>query len=374
MKVRITLFLFLMTSVAAFSQQEEEINVAGLVFLDYKSSMPADFLGSKTVVLVGTPPIPGQSIRQDYKEMVAESHIEFYRAGIDAVGYYNYEDVIAGPESRKAFSESWKKREIEYVMVLSKVNVSIKNKPSERFVIMATKFNNLPSLMSDGQEAWKVQGKKLDAALKKMAKDAARIGGKTVLTNIDPEYFYDAPMVRGQHVETYFTDLDFGKMAVPQFEIVEIPSNRPGGVINNQVEKQATSANEKSAQNNKQLAELIKNYKFRYELTDPSLTDEDLIKQGFMYVMYNLRTSGKSIKRLLDYDVSDDDETYMTVTEVKGKPTLRYIPADAPVYKYYIKHLRTGNVYLGKTWDADETWQDALKNALRTINDEKPAK
>lgn len=373
MNLRLTLFL-LMVSVAAFSQQEEEINVAGIVFLDYQSNMPDDFLGEKTVVLVGTPPIPGQSIRQDYKEMVAEAHIEFYRAGIDAVGYYNYEDVIAGPESRRAFSEAWKKREIKYIMVLSKVNVTLKNKPSERYVIMATKFNEQPSLMSDGQVAWKAQGKNLDAALKKMSRDAARIGGKTVLTNIDPEYFYDVPMVRGQHVETYFTDLDFGKMAVPKFEIVEIPANHPGGIINNQVEKQAEEANVQAARNNQELEEIMKNYKFRYEFTDPSLTDEDLIKQGFMYVMYSLKTSGKAIQRLLDYQVDEEEETYMTVTEVNGKPTLRYIPADAPVYKYYIKHLRTGNVYLGKTWDADETWQDALKNCLRTINKEKPAK
>ena len=374
MKIRLILFALLLATVNAFAQDEEEINVAGLVFLNYQSSMPTDFLGAKTVVMVGTPPIPGKSIREDYTEMVKESHIEFYRAGIDALGYYNYEDVIAGPESRNAFSAAWKKREIDYVMVLSKVNVTIKKKPSVRYVIMATKFNGEASIMSDGQVAWKTQGKTLEAALKKMAKDAARVGGKTVLTNIDPEFFNDAPMVKGQHVETYFTDLDFGKMAVPKFATVEVPANKPGGIINNNVEKQVIASNENAAKNNTQLEQLIKDYKFRYELTDPALTDKELIAQGFMYVMYRLRTSGKSIKRLLDYQVSDDDETYMTVTEVKGKPTLRYIPADAPVYKYYIKHLRTGNVYLGKTWDADETWQDALKNCLRTINDEKPAK
>ena len=47
---------------------------------------------------------------------------------------------------------------------------------------------------------------------------------------------------------------------------------------------------------------------------------------------------------------------------------MRYIPIKAPVYKYYFRNLKTGTIYIGKSWDADETWQEALKNMLFNIN------
>ena len=47
-----------------------------------------------------------------------------------------------------------------------------------------------------------------------------------------------------------------------------------------------------------------------------------------------------------------------------GKVTLRSIPVNAPVYKYYVKHLYTKDVYTGDKWDADETWEDALQNFI----------
>jgi hypothetical protein len=70
---------------------------------------------------------------------------------------------------------------------------------------------------------------------------------------------------------------------------------------------------------------------------------------------------------LLNYEVDEDDEYYITVKITKGKPSMRYIPTQAPVYKYYIKNLKTKNIYLGKNWDADETWQESLKNVLYNI-------
>lgn len=351
--------------------QEEEINVAGLVFLDYGNGLPADLLSSKSVVLVGTPAKAGESIREDWKPLVEEAHPEFNAAGIDAVAYYFYEDVIAGPDSRRAFSQSWVRRGIKYVIVLSKVEVSLGKKPSIRYVVMITPFNQLSTIMSNGQKAWKSQGKDLGKVLDKVTKSAARLDSKTLLTNGSPEYFYDVNLIKGQRVQSYFTDLDFGKMAVPNFAIAEIPANKPGGVINNQVEKQAKFANGQASSYNGEQEGIMKGYKYEYKYTDPALSDAELSQAGFMFVLYKLHSSGKSVKRLLDYQVDDDDETYMTVKEINGKQTLRYIPADAPIYKFYVKHLKTGNVYLGKNWDADETWQEALESCLWNIRKEK---
>jgi hypothetical protein len=37
------------------------------------------------------------------------------------------------------------------------------------------------------------------------------------------------------------------------------------------------------------------------------------------------------------------------------------------VYKYYVKHINSGDIYLGEQWDGDDTWQDALFNHISLI-------
>jgi transposase len=37
------------------------------------------------------------------------------------------------------------------------------------------------------------------------------------------------------------------------------------------------------------------------------------------------------------------------------------------VYKFYFKHIDSGNMFLGTKWDADLTWQQALINQLRAL-------
>jgi len=363
---KLVIILLLLSSFHLFAQ-EEEINVAGLVFLDYGGDMPSSLFDSKSVVLVATPPVEGESIRQPWKPLAETAHESFVKAGFNPVAYYFFEDVLAGKESREAFSNQWKKREIKNIIVLSKALVAIKNKPGIRYVVMTTTFNQLPSLMGNGQKAWKAQSKSLDKVLDKVSKAGGRHSSKNKLVNDVPEFFDDANIIKGQHVEGYLTDLDFGKLAVPRFPMVNIPGNRPGGIINNQVEKQVKKANEQSRKNNVLLKSIMDAYKYKYEFTDPQLSDQELMDNGFSYALYSLHTSGVEIKRLLDYEIDETDETYMTLKIKNGKQTLSYIPVKAPVYKFYIKHLKSGNVYLGKNWDADELWTSALKNLLMNV-------
>jgi hypothetical protein len=43
---------------------------------------------------------------------------------------------------------------------------------------------------------------------------------------------------------------------------------------------------------------------------------------------------------------------------------LKNIAANTVVYKFYVRHIDSGNIFLGTKWDADTTWQDALKNFI----------
>lgn len=93
--------------------------------------------------------------------------------------------------------------------------------------------------------------------------------------------------------------------------------------------------------------------------------EKDLLKQGFQYVILYLKVSGKSARELLGYDMTKNVATaYGSVTYPNGTPQVKTISADAPVYKFYIKHIRSGNIFLGTKWDADETLVQSMKNHI----------
>ena len=156
-------------------------------------------------------------------------------------------------------------------------------------------------------------------------------------------------------------------MAVPKFVTSNLPGKRPGGLVNNLVQNRLEQAEEQANDFNNQLASIMQGYKFEYGIVEQNISDKDLMIAGYNYVIRSIRTSGIGVKRLLNYPVDEEEEYYITVKLVNNKPTMRYIPIKAPIYKYYIKNLKTGNVYLGKNWDADETWQESLKNVLYNI-------
>ena len=368
MKKILTIAIFIYLGLPAFSQ-DEEINVAGLVFLSYQGNLPDKILSTKTVVLVSSPNREGESIAEDWHPLAEQAHPVLAESGMDPVAYYFYDDVYSGIEARTAFAESWNKRGVKNILLIIKSEVN-SNKKNVRYLLLATTFNGETSLMTEGQPAWKNNGKDFKKVLDKFERAANKQTSTNLLVAAVPEYFNDVKIIEGQRVQSYYTDLKLGKLAVPKFATTNLPGKRPGGLVNTMVKNKLEQAEEQAASYNNQLASIMNGYKFEHGLVEQGVNDKDLMIAGYNYVIRSLRTSGIGIKRLLNYQVDEEDETYITVKLVNNKPTMRYIPTKAPVYKYYIKNLKTGNVYLGKNWDADETWQESLKNVLYNISQE----
>ena len=365
MKKILIVILLTYVGLPAFSQ-DEEINVAGLVFLKYQSSLPDKILSTKTVVLVSSPNREGESIPEDWQPLAEQAHPVLAEAGIDPVAYYFYDDVYSGKETRAAFAESWKKRGIAHILLIVKSELN-SNKKNIRYLLLATAFNGDPSLMTEGQQAWKSNGKNFKKVLEKLSRAAYKQTSTNLLVSEVPEYFNDVKIIKGQRVESYYTDLKLGKLAVPKFATSNLPGKRPGGLVNNIVQNRLDQAEQQANEFNNQLASIMQGYKFEHGLVEEYTSDKDLMIAGYNYVIRSIRTSGIGVKKLLNYHVDEEEEYYITVKLVNNKPTMRYIPIRAPIYKYYIKNIKTGNVYLGKNWDADETWQESLKNVLYNI-------
>ncbi len=358
--------------VFSFGQADEpEINVAGIRFLDYGNKLPEDLLTSKSVVLLQIPPEnKNSSIRADWRPLAEEAHDMFRSSGIDAVAYYFMNDVISGTEASREFAEEMKNRGIKNLIILSDVWVKIKGKESERFVIFITPFNGEADLMLNGQPAWKTQNKKLEKVLDKLEKETSRqrLVKENLLISDYPELFRDIDIIKGRRSETYSNSLKVDKIAFAGFDIADIPENRPGGLINNNIAKEAAKANGIARGNNNKLSEILQQqYPFEYEVVPSHPDEQALLNQGFSYIVYQLHTYGMSIKYLLDYDIEEGVSDFITVKQQKGKTILRNIPTESPVYKFYLKHLRTNDVYVGSRWDADETWTEALRNFISNI-------
>lgn len=301
--------------------------------------------------------------------MAEAAHETFRESGIDAVAYYFMDDVMSGYEARRSFADDMKERDIQYIIILSDVQLKIKNKDTERYVILITKFNGQSSIMANGQEAWKTQNKDLDKALDKLRKAVSkqRLVNENLLIADYPELFRDIDIIKGRRAETYSNSLNVDKVAFARFPLALIPDNRPGGMINNNIAKEGERANAQTTADNKKLEQLLSNYPFPYGIVDAHPDEQALLNQGYSYVVYRLRTTGLGVRHLLDYEIEEGVSDYITVKQSGGKTTLRNIPTEAPVYKFYIKHLRTRDVYVGSRWDADETWEEALGNFVSNI-------
>ncbi len=353
--------------------QEEDINIVGFRFLEYVNELPADLLASRSAVLVSVPPRSSRMAeRGDWKAFSAEMHREFRKMGIDAVMYLNMEDVMAGVDATEAFSEFLNSRQIKNLILLSKVNLKIAGKESERVVVVITPYNGGKSFMSHGQPAWKDQDKDQEKVVKNLGRAVYRSKQeqKNFLITETPEFFSDVDIIKSRRFPSFAVDLKIDKLAVPMYTKVEVPADRPGGVVNNNVEKEVEKYNAGVARANNVLESTLKNYPFSYEMVAFDGDEKKLYQQGFQYVLLNLHTTGYTIRELLNYEVDRTETDYITMKVKDGKTVLRTIPVSAPVYKFYVKHLATGDIYLGTKWDADETVDEALTNYINNFKDE----
>ena len=146
-------------------------------------------------------------------------------------------------------------------------------------------------------------------------------------------------IIKGRRAEFFSLDMKVDKLAVPKF------------------------GNESM---DRELDEFLKaNYISGYSLTDPNTEEKDLRKQGMPYVLCYVHTRNAAAKQILGYDMTKSESALASVTYPNGALQLKTIPAETSVYKFYLRHIDSGNVYLGTKWDADVTWQEALRNHVK---------
>lgn len=291
-------------------------------------TLPSELLSSKTVVAHSYTFSDGQL------ESVQEY---FQRAGIDAVSYYPIDVVMAGRDVATVFSDQFNRREVKNLAVLEDRDGS--------FRLTFLRFNGKPSLIDPNQAGWSVSNKNLIELLKSVVRSTTTGLKRTnLLINNLPE---DGPLenpIRGKRNEFYAADMKIDLVAIPKF-------------------------GDEAA--DRELEALITaNFPFKFKMVEPEVSEKDLRKQGMLYIMCVVHTRAKVAQALLGYNTSKSESAVVSVTYPDGPQQLRNIPANAPVFKIYFKHIDSGNVFLGNKWDADVTWQSALLNQIRGMKTE----
>lgn len=255
----------------------------------------------------------------------------FQRSGIDAVVYLEEDNLTAGRDVCVATAQYLNTREIANLIFLRKYNGN--------FLLVLTEYNKKANFVEDNQVSWLAQDGSVEGLVRQLyLATASALKRQNFLINDFPEMASGINPIDGRRNEFFAVDLKVDLLAVPKF---------------NDPEK------------DRELEEIMKLYPYKFTFTDPNLSEADLRKQGFLYVLRFINARAKVAKRLMGYDMSRSESAIVSITYLANEPQLKNIGADEEVFKFYFKHIESQNVFLGTKWDAETTWQQALINQLK---------
>jgi hypothetical protein len=268
---------------------------------------------------------------------LAEVQLTFQKTGIDAIIYFEIDKLFASKDVTKAFGDYLLKREI--------VNLIFIEKNDQGYRISITPFSTKENVIEPKQTAWSITNRLLTEALKKLYTMAANQQKKqNLLINDAPETDAKVDAILGKRNEFFAADLKVDPLAVPKTGDPAI---------------------------DKELEDIFKNnYPLKFKMTEPGIPEKELRRQGQLYVLGCIYARGSVTKELLGYDMTKSESALLSLTFQDGKQQLKNIPSNTPVFKFYFKHIDSGNVFLGTKWDADITWQQALLNHIRGMKAE----
>ncbi|MEQ8424414.1 MAG: hypothetical protein RIA63_06870 [Cyclobacteriaceae bacterium] len=291
--------------------------------LKLTDNVPAELLAKRSVVFHSA------NLSDEELETTQSS---FQKTGIDAVAYFKTEFVFAGLDVTQKIIDYLGKREISFIILISK--------KTNRFSFITTPFNGNSDFVNQDQIGWEVDNANLSDALQIIYRYTVNSQPiKNLLINSYPEKNFPITIIEGRRSDFFAIDLKVDHLAVPWF---------------------------KDAVNDSLLVKFFKEtYPFTYNMVEPGLDKKELRSKGFHYLLSYVHTDGAIARDILGYQNTSNESAITSVTYPNGSLKLKTLSAETPVYKFYLKHLESGNVFLGTKWDADITWESALRNHIK---------
>ncbi|GIL22047.1 MAG: hypothetical protein BroJett042_05600 [Bacteroidota bacterium] len=319
MKLKLLVLIFV-APLSAFAQQAH--TPENLVkSLSLSAHVPDELLALRSVVLFDEAITP--------KEL-EETQKAFQQTGIDAVSYFESNRVLAGADPQQAFARYLNIRNISFIILFSK---------RSSYALTFFRFNGKGNLSDPGAPGWQQNHASLKELLLMVFRFAVSNQKKhNLLINDFPETGNTFKYFDGRRSEVYTALVKSFKVAVPSM------------------------GNEKD---DAQLEQILKtHFPLKYELVNADIPESELEAKGFKTIIRFMHTTGAIAREILEYDLSKTGNVLSSAAIVNNEAQLKTIPANTIIYKFYVKQLEFGNLFLGNVWDADTDWQQALTNHL----------
>lgn len=298
--------------------------------------MPENLLSERSVVFMNVKDL-------NWEIKANKIHQYFNEVGIDAVAYYALSDIMSGHDASNSFYNDITKRSIENMIIIHEAN--------NEYILYIGRISSDGQFFQENMPVYNLSAPELDALgslLKRRINQSGLERDNFLIIDV-PEIFKRTNVIKSRRVADYNADLRIDKLAVPQFQNSVMMTGNIDEI-------------------NQELDTIMNNhYPFRFGLVKPDITDEEMIAQGYLMVLRKLENNGESLKRMLGYDLKEDETIYISVKNGENSKISKFSKSDV-VHKYYVQQLYTKDIYLGAEWDADTTWQKALINHAENIN------
>lgn len=319
----IALVALLLQGIRLPAQSADDLVAPFLSRLTLEEKVPADLLARKALLLFDEP-ITTADLR--------ELQRGFQKIGIDAVVHFPLQLALSAEEITKQFTEYMLKREIRFIIFFHKKN--------SLYELVFVPFNGKGGWVTDGHSAWPVQGNSLTDMLQSIYRTtAANQKKKNFLISEEPETFVPLRPVSTERSEFFAVSLRNDAVAVI----------RTGNAAFDQ--RLETVLKEK--------------YPFKVQYFAPGTTTDQLRSKGCFYILRQIHASATEVMRLLGYRIPTSAKTITTHSFTTGKAESREISAETIVWKFYVRHIDSGNIFLGLKWDADEDMARAMENYVQ---------
>ena len=290
--------------------------------LQQGTELPENLRSSRSMVLVRSELPQSLTSGPGLEMLTTQFHQRLMEMNIDVVAYYRWQDIIAGFDATNSYLENIKDREAAQLLILQA-------KPGDYSLHIVPTSEDM--LIDPGSPSWHSKNSTLEGLVENLATAVRRsdLEIANFLIAETPEFFIDTRIFTKNRFVSFQPDLKLDKLAVPLFHTAN-----PDSLVN--------------AEDRELRSLIVSLYPFSFELVGNQMTEELMKKAGFQYVLRYLHAEESTLITLLDYDDESDAPTRLG-------------------YKFYVKHLISGDIYLGDGWDSRTSWQSALTTHINNM-------
>ena len=284
-------------------------------------------------------------------QMLAQKlHINLKAMGIDAIKYLYHDQLYGGQDVYRKTLAALQKRHIRVLIFLE---VSTQGFALTLGTMGTAKWVDFKA------KAWQVKGQTMNEVLIRLANKMKTLDlpYSNYLIPDSPELRTQIRLFSGTHFPRYPTQLKRFPLAVSLFPRLTVD----GAFLNDQQRAYLSQYNERLALKNARIQEIFSDYPYKVEFLEDQ-SDAAFYKNRYQYVLRYAYMPGGELRTALGYELDPYQTQYISTVPVDGNRTLKTLDKQKKVYNFYIQKTANGDLYAGRYYDADKTWEDALYN------------